>query len=611
MFWYICFACSLLLLLNAGIPWIITPKNKKKPPINKRFYVTLAFIAGAGFSMFLPVYADYFKETGSIITQIIKTFFLSIHNTIRLFVIDSDFEMIKESTLTLAPFLKNAYPILSAVIFIIAPILTFGFVLSFFKELVASFMCWCSRKKDAYVFTELNEYSITLASDIRKNHPDALIVFTDVYKKEDDETMSELHERAQEIRAVCFKKDITVVKFKKHKPNKKLIFFILNEKEDENSKSFLHLNNTFKDRENTEIFLFSKNVISDLLISSFRDTKIKIRRIDYAQSLVSRTLYEQGYELLFERALPAKEDKNVKVISAVIVGLGQYGKAMTKALTWYCQMDGYRIKINAFDDDEKAQSKFESETQELLNPNYNGFYVDGEAQYCINIHSGMDYKTKEFDEKIKAIDDATFVFVSLGSDAANIECALKLRTLFERIGVKPCINTIVYDSKQKELLVNAKNHTNTPYEFNLIGGIDSTYSEAVVLDTELEEAGIEINRGYSKPDEDGTYTSADNKFWKYDYNYRSSIASALHQMARIKCKIPGADKTKDEATAEETALIEVIEHRRWNAYMRTEGFVWGEKRNDLAKVHHNIVVFDKLSEEDKRKDSKVGLRRKK
>ena len=53
--------------------------------------------------------------------------------------------------------------------------------------------------------------------------------------------------------------------------------------------------------------------------------------------------------------------------------------------------------------------------------------------------------------------------------------------------------------------------------------------------------------------------------------------------------------------------IEVLEHRRWNAYMRSEGYVYSGSpdratRNDLGKMHHDLIPFDLLSEEDKRKD---------
>ena len=89
------------------------------------------------------------------------------------------------------------------------------------------------------------------------------------------------------------------------------------------------------------------------------------------------------------------------------------------------------------------------------------------------------------------------------------------------------------------------------------------------------------------------------------------MASAIHMKAREYCQIPGAGKKEEELTEEEIAVIEPLEHRRWNAYMRTEGYVYSgsrnkASRNDLAKRHHDLVPFAALSEEDKRKDSKVG-----
>jgi hypothetical protein len=81
--------------------------------------------------------------------------------------------------------------------------------------------------------------------------------------------------------------------------------------------------------------------------------------------------------------------------------------------------------------------------------------------------------------------------------------------------------------------------------------------------------------------------------------------------ARIHCKIPGADKVEEALAEQERDGIEVLEHRRWNAYMRSEGYVFSgstdkKSRNDLAKMHHDLVNFADLSEEEKRKDSSVG-----
>ena len=80
---------------------------------------------------------------------------------------------------------------------------------------------------------------------------------------------------------------------------------------------------------------------------------------------------------------------------------------------------------------------------------------------------------------------------------------------------------------------------------------------------------------------------------------------------KIHCGVPGIDKNKDERTDTERYNIRVLEHKRWNAYMRAQGYIYsGSKdkssRNNLGKMHHDLVVFEELSEEDKLKDKKVG-----
>ena len=89
------------------------------------------------------------------------------------------------------------------------------------------------------------------------------------------------------------------------------------------------------------------------------------------------------------------------------------------------------------------------------------------------------------------------------------------------------------------------------------------------------------------------------------------MASAIHMKARIDCGIQCADKSEEELNEEERKVIESLEHRRWNAYMRAEGYVYsGSKekssRNDLAKMHNNLVDYSSLSKDDKLKDSRIG-----
>ena len=64
-------------------------------------------------------------------------------------------------------------------------------------------------------------------------------------------------------------------------------------------------------------------------------------------------------------------------------------------------------------------------------------------------------------------------------------------------------------------------------------------------------------------------------------------------------------------TEEQQAKIMLLEHRRWNAYMRSEGYIYSgdlnsDSRNDLGKMHNNLVSYYKLTDIDKNKDLNVG-----
>lgn len=44
-------------------------------------------------------------------------------------------------------------------------------------------------------------------------------------------------------------------------------------------------------------------------------------------------------------------------------------------------------------------------------------------------------------------------------------------------------------------------------------------------------------------------------------------------------------------------------HNLWLEYMRDEGYTLGEKNDDVAKTHKNLVPFGQLSDQQKTKDA--------
>lgn len=525
------------------------------------------------------------------------SFLVSVFHAMQVFTIGCDFEVVKDGISSCPQWLGMAYQAWAATLYVVAPIFTFGFVLSLFKNISAYLHLFMAHFKDLYVFSELNEKSLILAGDIKKNNQKAAIVFTDVFD-DNAESTCELIEAAKKIGAICFEKDVLAIDFRKHSHRTALFFFTIGRDETENLNQSLKLIENYKNRADTHVYIFSTGIESELLLTSVDKGTIKVRRINDVQALVNRVLYERG-NILFDSAKETEDGS--KHICAVVIGMGKHGTAMLKALTWFGQMDGYKLEIHAFDQDPLAQEKFTAMAPELMSPAYNGIDVPGEAQYRITIHSGVQVGTITFADEISKITNATYVIVALGNDDINIKTAVDLRMYFERMKIHPVIQSIVYNSQQKRALEGICNYRGQAYDIEFIGDLESSYTQDVIIDSELEEEALRRHLKWGEEEE----------FWTYQYNYCSSVASAIHMRARIRCGIPGAAKKEEELTEKERDTIETLEHRRWNAYMRAEGYVYSgskdkKSRNDLAKMHHDLVDYSALSESEKRKDSKVG-----
>lgn len=561
-------------------------KNKKRKEPKSPFYCFAAAAFSSAAALFVPIYYDIFSSDK---IRILKTLLLSVHNTIRLFIVDGEFDIITENVPRDLP-IYEAYTVLAAVLFVAAPLLTFGIVASFFKNVFAYQKLIVNRNSQMYVFSELNEKSLILAKDLCKSNKKRIIVFTDVFERNEEENY-ELVESAKKLGAVCFKEDISKINFGFHSGKKELVFLIIGNDDSENITQSISVINSYKGKDNIRLYIFSQSEQSKLVISGAECGKIKVRRINEEKALIFRTLFDNGGRI-FDSAL-CMEGEQDKIISAMVLGTGAYGTEMVKNLSWFCQMSGYKLFVNAFDKAPNSESRFKSLCPELLSEKRNGdFLTPGEAHYRIDFYSETDVFTDEFDEIVCTLPCATYILVSLGNDELNIKAALKLRTMFAKRNFYPVIDAVVYNSsfvKGVDKLVNFKNQD---LMINFIGSSEETYSEKVVFNSDVEAAALKRHLKWGREED----------FWKFEYNYSSSVASAIHRKMKEYCRIPGIEKTACERTEQELNAIRVLEHMRWNAYMRADGYTYSPSRNDLAKQHNCLVEFDKLSEADKCKD---------
>lgn len=601
----ICMAVSAaILLFSLGIA-VFLPKlhgtNGKKRILTPWLIVSAGVFLSATV-LLIPYYQ--FTATPDMYhpRNVIHTMLLSLYHAARLFIIEGDLPEIIRTRY------NDLYGVLFALICGIALATTIRTVVAFFQKSTVYGPLKSRKEAPAYVFSELNEKSLTLAADIKKNHADALLVFCDVFEQ-NDETSFETVERAKRLGAFCFKDDMLALRphftcrsgalyffaiaderLEGAKHDKRLSPLTVVSGEEENIRQAYTLATDphFLERKNTHLYVFSQTTLGELLLSNLPNGKIKVRRVNDIRSLIYHSLSKpEVMKSLFDSVWTDKNGK--KHIHAVIVGLGGHGGVMLRTLLWFCQIEGYELTIDAFDGDDGKRENFCTRFPEIMK--CNGCNSENDARYTLNFRTGYSVKSPTFWDAVQGIDRPTFLLVSLGSDALNIDTAVALRRYFRRRSQTPEIYAIVYDSYCAKVLPKATNYKGDTYGIKCIGSLAETYSEDAILNDALEDKAKRIHTE--------SYKGSEASFFQYEYNYRSSMASALYHSLLCERKIIDPKKREDEYEDAELEPLRKQEQIRWNAYMRSEGYRYAPTRDDVALTHNLLISYDRLSPEQK------------
>lgn len=569
---------SICCLVVSTVLAIFSQRIFKKFKSVKPIYILLtgAFLA----TLVMMLYVDFKPE----VHGKAATLFLAVFHSIQVMLLGYDFEFLYEAFSITEEYASFSYAYLS-VLFFLTPAYTFGFVLSFFESVNSYLRYLMKRKKDIYLLSDVSEKSVMLASSIRKKDAKALIAFVCA-----SEISADMKDKIKEIKAISFKKDIADIGLRFHSKASKAVFFTMSENEAVNLEASLAIIDSFSQRRNTELYVFSTSKEGELLLDSADDGFMKVRRINEDRSFAYSIISDYP---ITDNCTFSEDGK--KIISTLIIGFGGYGSELTKALLWCGQLPGYELEINVMDKDKLAESKFKAECPEIFE--LNGNNEIGEAIYKLTFYNEVDVLSYRASEIISSLKNTSVVYVSLGDDELNIEVAINARILFERIGLYPVIKAIVYsDIKYKTLKErNLINHQGEKYDIEIIGNIEKRFDYDTIINEDLEALALKCHLCWANsPEEKET---AIKQFNEYEYYRSSSIATAIHEKYRER-----------EELSEEEAVI--AEHMRWNAYMRTEGFIYSgsreeTSRNDRAKMHNNLHRFGLLDDKDIDKDRRI------
>ena len=276
MSYIICFslACLCLALTLAFGVFLIVSKKRIKYPL--LVFVLLAFFAGL-FIFFPMNWANFDGEA----LRFTKTTLVSAHTSVILFVLNAGFDIIFDAAGALNEIgdgFRSAYNIIAAIIYVLCPILTAGFVLSLLKGFHALFRFKLSANKEVFIFSELNKKTANLAKSIKTKKNKAVIVFCDM-NDEAIENNNELYEDLLDINIIALKSDITSLNLKHHTKdaNKGVHFFLISENDEKILSQYSSLVKKHVNMENGKIYLFSRSSQSDLVFNRQSEKKIKTR----------------------------------------------------------------------------------------------------------------------------------------------------------------------------------------------------------------------------------------------------------------------------------------------------------------------------------------------
>ena len=291
---------------------------------------------------------------------------------------------------------------------------------------------------------------------------------------------------------------------------------------------------------------------------------------------------------------------------------------------------------------------------------------NGDAYHDIRFFGGTDCMGSDFDDCLQKnwdrFEKTQLVFVAMGDDSKNIATALHTRGLFLRKKINkeleraaetqqtlekqqihkelPLICAIVTDIRMSENLnqkrgqsdafSSLKDLNNKDYNIQLTGTLPEVYAyDRIKQITDLEKQALRHHLAWSlnkMKEAEAQGTSCDEqadelvantqKYMNHSYFRNSSVAMAVHQRLLSKIRkvilkevkdtfqveIMEETKPGDAGTEKEQLVCMITEHMRWNAYMRSRGYSYCSVRDNRAKLHPLMVLYDDLSDADKKKD---------
>ena len=475
---------------------------------------------------------------------------------------------------------------------------------------------WLGGFRHKFVFSELNRDAVTLAEDIlagqkyknlismKRLDRRPMIIFANA-GNEARESSPELYSRAQNIGAVCVKGDILQLMLKR---SKSVNYFLIDQEAHANISTLAQLLEPGakgklrwpmkgkKEEPITRIFVFGQDDSGNALVrqicaehKSLYDHLI-VRPIQDRMNAALNLMYEVPLFL----PLLSRDEQDRTDLHLTVLGSGPLAEEVLKAGYWCGQMDGVRLHVHVLAPDAtQMKRRMEERYPEMLEV----CKADSEL-LRIYPHDPQKRKnppycaTMEFhdvaapavlsDYPAQVLAETDYYVVALDTDEQNIQLAEQLKVKIARDLYlsgnmhHPVIAPAVEDHRIAQAAQCLEPKTYHPY-VTPFASREIRYSCKNVFLSNFTEREITIKSIYQKIHQQKDRNDI--------YATQSSAARAIHApyklfglklLSQVKLTEDLAARYKISQmvslTDEQDDRFAWVEHRRWNAYIRTQGF---------------------------------------
>ena len=480
--------------------------------------------------------------------------------------------------------LVQIYNSLLYIYYILGPLFASAFLLSFSKS-IAEMIRFLGHRR-VHIFSELNEYSLTLAKSIKESPEKSTIIFC----SSDPSSPDPLTTEANAIKALCSKKSIKDMSLLK---SKKYDFYVL---ADYTEEYFSDLSALCSSLEKSKKYV-KKNVTVRYIASS--GSLELIRELDrtYGSEVNLRPLDPYSSQAIrifrkYKDKLAGKSEKRF-----MIIGAGQQGfEILRNSVTLMTEPDS-DLHISIIDKNaKKIISVMKSDYPEVFNLPEECYLGRSSSRagknYDITFHD-CDIRDHSLIEALNGTERPDLIFITTGDDELNYVISRKLMRFYGQRSDDLSYPDICVRIRSAALLDSLQDTEgifyfgNTKDIFNINDLVDPEYESSAKrvhltylgdmqsLSDEKQEEILEKTGFYSYVNQDSSFNEAVSMDMKYAY-ILSRKTYDCDDIEFVKGWLE-----------DETNLISLsdAEHLRWNAYQRFQGWqLIGEKQEEQVAI---------------------------